>query len=165
MPQQLDDLVFDRTPSDVNRVQTLTQKLIAGTATNAERQEWLAGMKGSYNFTDLNRVGEAVEYLESVLDGLGYHISVSPKTDWSEGDFPLPDTMETYLRNIQRLRAHLPFVAPDAPASMAQFGYQQANNIEEILHNLEQALIAMQEAFLLKQANTLFMISGGVFNV
>lgn len=165
MPQQLDDLVFDRTPSDVNRVQTLTQKLIAGTATNAERQEWLAGMKGSYNFADLNRVGEAVEYLESVLDGLGYHISVSPKTDWSEGDFPLPDTMETYLRNIQKLRTRLPFVAPDAPASMAQFGYQQANNIEEILHNLEQALMAMQEAFLLKQANTLFMISGGAFNV
>lgn len=165
MPQQLDDLVFDRTPSDVNRVRTLTQKLITGTATNDERQEWLAGMKGAYNYTDLNRVGEAVEYLTGVLEELGYNISVSPKTDWSEGDFPLSDAMETYLLNIQKLRARLPFVAPDAPASMAQFGYQQANNIEEILYNLEQVLIAVQQAFLLRQSNTLFMIAGGAFNV
>ena len=61
MPQQLDNLVFDRTQSDVSRVQSLTRKMIAGTATDAEKEEWLGGeMKGAYNAADLNRVGAAV---------------------------------------------------------------------------------------------------------
>lgn len=164
MPQQLDDLIFDRTQSDVSRVQSLTKKMIAGTATEAEKAEWLGGMKGAYNATDLNRVGEAVEYLTDTLQSLGYSITTAPKTDWTEADIPMQAQMETYLENIQTLRDRLPYVAPDAPESAIGLDYQRANDIEEILYILEQVLLAMQENFLLRQANTLFMISGGVFN-
>ena len=57
---ELDNLIFDRTAADVQRVKTLTGKLSAGTATEEEKAEWLAGMKGAYNAADLNRVGAAV---------------------------------------------------------------------------------------------------------
>lgn len=164
MPQQLDDLIFDRTQSDVSRVQSLTQKMIAGTATDAEREEWLGGMKGAYNAADLNRVGEAVEYLSDTLQALGYSVETSPKTDWTEADIPTQLQMKTYLENIRKLRDKLPYAAPDAPTDMTGFSYQEANNVEEILYALERVLLAMQENFLLRQANTPFMIAGGSFN-
>lgn len=357
---ELDNLIFDRTQSDVNRVQSLTQKMIAGTATEAEKEEWLGGkMKGAYNASDLNRVCAAVDYLTGVLTGLGYSITTtlpekkpvytakqieyiestgtqyidtlfkpnqntrvvcdfellesgkaygvfgarigygntsydlfafgmnaetsfqddygtsnnahtnsqtnilyhadknknvtslgnvnhtfsastfqlnytmylfgvntsgSPNNQlgslriysckiydngtlirdfkpyydsngvaclfdavsgtyyynagtgtftaseeptveteyWSEADIPVQAQMETYLENIQTLRDRLPYVAPDAPTDMTGLTYQEANNIEEILYTLEQVLIAMQENFKLRQANTFFMTAGGV---
>ena len=165
MPQQVDNLILNRTQSDVYRVQSLTQKMIAGTATEAEKAEWLGGeMKGAYNASDLNRVGSAVEYLTDTLYSMGYNVPTVHKTDWAETDIPTQSQMTTYLQNIQNLRDCLPYVAPDAPTDMTGLTYQEANNIEEILYTLERVLLAMQENFLLRQANTLFMIAGGVFN-
>ncbi|HJC21883.1 MAG TPA: hypothetical protein H9707_09025 [Candidatus Butyricicoccus avicola] len=159
---ELDNLIFDRTQADVNRVKTLTQKLIAGTATGAEKSEWLAGMKGAYNASDLNRVGSAVEYLTDTLYSMGYNVPTVPKDDWTKTDIPTQTQMTRYIENIHTLRDHLPYVAPDAPESATGLDYQKANNIEEILYTLEQVLIAMQENSKLRQANTFFMTSGGV---
>lgn len=339
MPQQLDNLVFDRTELDVAELQAVTAKLVAGTATAAERAAFLAGMKGAYNYTDLNRVGAAVEYLTELLHSLGYNVPTSPAkskaitlinivpnssfeqnsawsgiaysseqayegkrsselgpgttvtvtgtvetpkvghsyygrsyiksagdispadcrfelyagdgpglnfvfawnrgnfpewtmqssivpvetvsgvryyirnfvvgaanpcwtdclmivdltesfgagneptkewcdekipyfngtyqmqvSNWQESDIQTPEQMEQYLNNIKLLRDRLPYVAPDAPADMTGLTYQEANDIEEILYTLEDVLEAMQAAFLTRQANTLFMIAGGVFN-
>lgn len=164
MPQQLDNLIFDRTELDVAELQAVTAKLVAGTATAAERAAFLAGMKGAYNYTDLNRVGAAVEYLTALLNSLGYNVPTLPVTDWQEGDIPFSARMAQYLANITELRNRLPYVAPEAPADMTGLTYQEANNIEEILYTLEDVLEAMQAAFLTRQANTLFMIAGGVFN-
>lgn len=164
MPQQLDNLVFDRTELDVAELQAVTAKLVAGTATAAERAAFLAGMKGAYNYADLNRVGAAVEYLTALLYSLGYNVPTLPTTDWQESDIPFSVQVEQYLANIAALRGRLPYVAPDAPADMDGLTYQEANAIEEILYTLEDVLEAMQAAFLTRQANTLFMIAGGVFN-
>lgn len=165
MPQQLGDLIFDRTQSDVSHVQSLTRKMIAGTATDAEKEEWLGGeMKGAYNAADLNRVGSAVEYLTDTLYTMGYNVPTVPKDDWTGTDIPMQSQMDIYINNIQLLRDILPYVAPDAPETVSGLSYQIANNIEEILHTLESVLLAMQENFKLRQANTFFMIAGGVFN-
>lgn len=360
MPQQLDNLIFDRTQSDVSRVQSLTQKMIAGTATEAEKEEWLGGMKGAYNASDLNRVLSAVEYLTDMLYDMGYNVSTimpekktqyiakeieyiestgtqyidtgfkpnqdtrvkcrvnllesgkaygifgsrisygntsfdifayglnqsrdfqddyamqsnaplptslgeffidknknvttinnteyefsqsafslqyslylfgvntsgnpnnqlgalrlyscqiydngtlvrdykpyydengvaclydavngkyaynagtgqftaseQPTTEtnyWFDTDIPVQSQMETYIQNIQTLRDCLPYVAPDAPGTMQNLTFQNANAIEEILYILESVLLTMQENFKLRQSNTLFMIAGGVFN-
>lgn len=164
MPQQLDKLIFDRTAADVAQLKAVTAKLVDRTATAEERAAFLAGMKGAYNDTDLNRVGAAVAYLTARLGDLGYHVSTTPVTDWQEGDIPSPAQMAQYLANIAALRGRLPYVAPDAPEDMVGLTYQEANAIEEILYTLEGVLEAMQAAFLPRQANTLFMIAGGVFN-
>ena len=164
MPQQLDKLIFDRTAADVAQLKAVTAKLVDRTATAEERAAFLAGMKGAYNDTDLNRVGAAVAYLTARLGSLGYHVSTTPVTDWQEGDIPLPAQMAQYLANIAALRDRLPYVAPDAPEDMVGLTYQEANAIEEILYTLEGVLEAIQDAFLPRQANTLFMIAGGVFS-
>lgn len=62
----IDDLIYDRTQADVDRVYELKGKILAGglsALTDAEKTEYMAGMKGAYNYTDLNRVGQAVSYI------------------------------------------------------------------------------------------------------
>ncbi len=164
MLRQLDNLVFDRTQSDVDRVKQLTAALVAGTATAAERVEFVAGLKGAYNTTDLNRVGAAVEYLTGVLHGMGYTVPTVPVTDWAEDSIQDTEQMAVYLDNIHKLRDCLSYVAPDAPDSMGALTWQQANAIEEILYRLEIILQEIQAGYLIRRAATPFMIAGGVFN-
>lgn len=164
MLQQLDNLIFDRTQSDVDRVKTLTAALVAGTATAAERAEFLAGMKGAYDAADLNRVGAAVEYLTGVLHEMGYTVPTDPVMDWTETSIQNADQMAVYLDNIHQLRDCLPYVAPGAPDDMTGLTWQQANAIEEILYRLEIILQEIQAGYLIRRAATPFMIAGGVFN-
>lgn len=147
MPQQLDNLIFDRTQSDVDRVKQLTAALVAGTATAAERAEFLAGMKGAYNAADLNRVGEAIGYLRDRLsDDAGTYVDVSPKTDWTETDIPNQQQATQYIADIQNIRAAflLPEGTPEAPDTLTGLTYSGANAIETILYNLNTTIDALK---------------------
>ena len=67
--------ITDRTQQDVAYVQQLASKLIAGTATDFEKAEWNSTLlKGAYNYTDLNRVTAAMEYLKLRLEQYGYTV-------------------------------------------------------------------------------------------
>ena len=162
----LDNLIFDRTQADVDRAAYLSRLWVNGTfsGTTDELAEWASDLKGAYNASDLNRVGSAVEYLTDTLYTMGYNVPTVPKDDWTGTDIPMQSQMDIYINNIQLLRDILPYVAPDAPETMQNLAFQGANDIEEILYMLESVLLAMQENFKLRQANTLFMIAGGVFN-
>lgn len=72
----IDTLIYDRTQANVERAAALTAKGLA--MTDKEQAEYLAGMKGAYNATDLNRVGEALLYLQEELNGYGYAVTVTP---------------------------------------------------------------------------------------
>lgn len=67
----IDTLITDRSQSDVDRALTLSAKGWAA-MTAAEKEEFVAGMKGSYDATDLNRVNAAMEYLEARFKAMGY---------------------------------------------------------------------------------------------
>lgn len=70
-------LITDRTKADVDAASSLLAKITAGTATEAELEQFNAAMmKGAYNYTDLNRVSAAVYYLDEVLRGYGYQTGV-----------------------------------------------------------------------------------------
>lgn len=160
------DMIFDRVQDDVDRVSYLANLWTKNgfTGTTAELAEWESDLKGAYTESDLNRVGAAVKYLTDTLYSMGYNVSTVPKSNWAETDIPMQPQMDIYINNIQLLRDILPYVAPDAPETAAGLSYQSANNIEEILYTLESVLLAMQENFKLRQANTFFMTAGGVFN-
>ena len=85
---------------------------------------------------------------------------------WYETDIPTQNEMSIYIEDVSRLRDKIPLLAdtPETPDDMQLLTYQEANDIEKILDNIERVLIAMENGFLLRQANTLFMIAGGVFN-
>lgn len=75
------NLIYDRTLEDVAEVRRLLAKLDPETGdglTAAEQAKWDAGLKGAYNFTDLNRVEAAVKSLAAALTSAGYPVSVTP---------------------------------------------------------------------------------------
>lgn len=72
------NLIYDRTAEDVERALSLAKKAEAGTLTDAEKTEWLAGMKGCYNASDMNRVEAAVQTLAAELNAAGYPVAVTP---------------------------------------------------------------------------------------
>ena len=95
--------------------------------------------KGFYNASDLNRVGAAVEYIAGRFAALGYDCPVTVKKDWLTTDAPTASQLETYRQNIVTLRGQIAVMqsTPEAPASMAGLNYVKANNIEQILLDLD----------------------------
>lgn len=71
----LDTLITDRTQADVNRASALNAKGYDN-MTAAEKAEWDSNLKGSYNASDLNRVGEACDYVANRLHQYGYAVDV-----------------------------------------------------------------------------------------
>lgn len=95
--------------------------------------------KSFYNAADLNRVGAAVEYVAGRFQSLGYDCPVSVKKDWSESDTPTASQMETYRQNIATLRRQIAVMqsTPETPETIRQLDYIRANNIEQILLDLD----------------------------
>ena len=131
------NLITNRTLEDVKRVAELSAKGYSQ-MTPAEQAEWLAGMKGAYNYTDLNRVERAMVELASFLGVTLYQ----PKTNWKITDIPTETSIAHYLENVKRLRRACNGIAntPSTPTSMVGLTYVTANNIEQILLDIESAM-------------------------
>lgn len=147
----------DRAEDDTYHV-ALTAVNAAGTSTNFELTLYYGLLtlitdrtaedvaqktaKGFYNATDLNRVGAAVEYVAGRFQALGYDFFVSVKKDWSESDTPTASQMETYRQNIATLRRQITVMqsTPETPETIRQLNYIRANNIEQILLDLDSLL-------------------------
>lgn len=135
-------LITDRTQADVSRAEYLARRLNAGAATAEEIAEYGNDLKGSYNAEDLNRVGAAVEYVANRLREYGYAVTVVPKTDWRAGEDPTPEELETYRGNVAALRAVLPVGknTPQTPGSMERLTFQAANDLEQILLDIDRLI-------------------------
>lgn len=98
--------------------------------------------KGFYNASDLNRVGAAVQYVAERFASHGYTVTVSPKTDWLASDIPTASELETYRQNIAALRGLIAVMksTPETPETMRFLDYIKANNIEQILLDLDTLL-------------------------
>lgn len=141
-------LVTDRTQADVERVRELAAKGFAA-MTADEQAEWLAGMKGAYNASDLNRVGTALNYLAGRLASIcGKSIAWTAKTDWDVTDIITASQAAEYRRQIQDIRDALTYPAgtPDAP-QLSRLTYTDANNIERILKLCEDLIVNVAKSF------------------
>lgn len=125
-------LVTDRTQADVN----------AGNS------------KGTYNASDLNRVGAAMNYVADRLRSAGYDPHISPKTDWKDDDWVDPAAQAVYLGDLAELRKQFammkstPEVPPRILATTINSGdgltYSLANDIEQILMDIDDAITRMK---------------------
>ena len=153
----IDSLVTDRTQEDVDRAIYLNGLWVYDEAagamswsgTSAELAEWTDGSKGAYNAEDLNRVGAAVEYVAGRFAAYGYAVSVSPKQDWAMGDIPREADMVKYLAEVEQLRSLISVMptTPETPGDMANLWWWEANDIEQILKDLDFLLGNMAAAW------------------
>ena len=154
----LDTLITDRTSQQAERAKVLDAKDYSQ-MTNAERAEWNGTLKGCYDASDMNRVGEAVAYVayqinnnyagtwntcddygvawdeywtpEHWFPDLVYPISLTTKTDWTDTDRPTAAQLATYLQNVRDLATAVS-VQHNLPASMV-ITTGNANEIERVL--------------------------------
>lgn len=142
------ELITDRTARDVARLQELNAKGYANMS-DAERAEWSKASKGAYNYTDLNRVENAVKYLADELNKAGYPVEILEIRTWKAADAPTLSDMSRYLENVRRIREA--FVTrsttPRTPSTMVGLTYTGANAIEQILSDVELLLGNMISAY------------------
>ena len=165
----LPNLIYDRTQADADRWLYLSQKLDTlgfGGLTAQEQAEWLTDIKGGYNHTDLNRVGNAVAYLGGRFIDLVQHlidyraeygvasdplmtqpyklkdVKVQPKTDWQRGNYMYVSQAARYLADLTTLRSLLPLTSefPAVPPDMVDLTLDEANDIEKLLSMLDTEL-------------------------
>ena len=181
-------LVTDRTESDAAYAKVLSGKGLNGMS-NTEKAEWLSGLKGAYNASDLNRVETAVAYLAETLRTLPdilkeyaaskgvawdafFDVPYDPlacdlttKIDWSINDVPTFVQMKRYLSNVVTLCEALSLDTTYLPDSMVKLNWQGANAIEKALESLDRAIKALEteiKAFLDKTAAA-WMYSGDLY--
>lgn len=83
--------------------------------------------KGSYNFSDLNRVERAVKEIAEILG-----VTVATKTNWSTWDIPTKQDLDRYLSNV-RLIQNLCGEATVLPDNLSKMTFDTANKIESAL--------------------------------
>ncbi|ODU58424.1 MAG: hypothetical protein ABT01_00370 [Clostridium sp. SCN 57-10] len=95
--------------------------------------------KGYYNASDLNRVGQAMRYVAARIAGMGGACAVNPKTDWAMHDIPTETQMAAYLSDLATIRAAYAALpnTPAVPVGMDRMGYSEANDIEQILVDID----------------------------
>ena len=134
-------LITDRTQFDVDRVNMLSRKMWHE-MTPEEQSEWDMGLKGAYNCTDLNRVYAAVRYLQNRLSDIGYFVNVNDQKTWVVQETPTTKDMSDYLDDIRAIRNVFTLfkTTPLVPDTMVGFTYTKANDIEQILLDVDQLI-------------------------
>lgn len=142
------DFITDRTAADVARAQQFRSRGW-NNLTDAEKAEWLAGLKGAYNNTDLNRVESAVAAIRDRLAAECYPVETETTRAWSNTDIPTVSEMERYLRNVRTIREAMAVkpTTPQVPATMVGLNHEGANAIEQILKDVEQLLTNMVSSY------------------
>lgn len=144
----LDELITNRQATDPQAVADLAAVINTGSYTAAQYAQFQAAtMRGAYNYTDLNRVQEAIAYLAALLEGYGYAVNISEAAQaWSEADDPTPGNTQPILLNVAALQQKMN-VAAALPETMRALTWQEANEIERVLAQVGALLKNMQQAF------------------
>lgn len=179
----LPDMITDRAAADAERWEYLRDALDSGgwgSLTDEEKNEWLTCVKGGYNYTDLNRVGEAVSYLGGRFIQLVDHftdyrkqydvahdelldvpykkrdVALAPKTDWHRDDVFFASQAAQYLADLTVLRGliSLPDNTAVVPPDMEGLTIEEANDIEKLLVAVDSAATRLTELLELWIRNT-----------
>lgn len=124
--------VYDRSDEDILRVMELNNKYLNRTITTEEKKEWMEGIKGALNASDLQRIEWNVR-LFGDFELVTVHVETKV---WKHDDFPLVDDFIRILDNVQHIR-DTGMVLSDTPLVPKQplVTYQKWNDIERILHD------------------------------
>lgn len=122
-----DTLITDRTLSDVEQ---LTDK-------------------GMYRASDLNRIEQAISVVAEKLNNAGHNIELETGSTWTMVSVPTYEETNRILRNLSKIRNSMGLFAstPYVPSDMDVMTYQRANDIEQIILDVNRAVINKQHAY------------------
>lgn len=142
----LKSLIFNRTENDVQLVKDLRKKILDlggfDKLTDDEQALFLTDLKGAYNASDLNRVGEWVLYLSTLYPQLSYDApTINVKIDWVNSDYVSENDSNNYLNSLRAVRNVIPELAsvlPEVPDTLTMLNHNQANDIEKLCYLIDE---------------------------
>lgn len=143
-------LITDRTEADLVYVRNLAEAIKNGTATEEQRNQYLnVHQKGAYTSEDLNRVESAVDYVAGQLHEFGFLKYLPIIKHWSMDRLPNQADLDRYFMNVEIIRSALPVwnTTPPTPTGLAGFDVNKANDLEQILLDVERILNYMKDAW------------------
>ncbi len=95
----------------------------------------------------LNRIEMKQAELGVILNGYAYMVHIENKTDWQNTDIFTFQDHQRLLNNLDALKqAYYTYsTTPKTPTYM--YGYEEANNIEKILVDIEKMIEDMKSRF------------------
>ena len=133
--------VYDRTKEYTDRVRELKDKGWAAMSP-AEQQEWMGGLKGALNLSDLKRIENDIYVIAQLLN-------LPLQTNWD--NLPeIPDSVyfSRLLANVAALRGtkYVYYDTPEVPEQPLNT-YVKINDIEHILHDIYEMYMANNSRF------------------
>ena len=163
------EMITDRSLSDVEIAKSLIKKGFANMM-ETEKQRFMDGLRGAYNYTDFNRVESAVLHLANRFVAVGGEIKelaeilgvaydslfdmpydakkyegVTGKTDWELGDILTEADRNAYLSRVLFVLSALG-VPENFPKTLNGLTYAGANVIEKSLVDADIELKGLQES-------------------
>lgn len=129
------EAVTDRSQSDVDRVISLRNKGWVNFSDD-EKTEWLNGLKGAINTSDLNRIENNIQLLSDVLElSLTTYYGNVP-------DIPNVTYFDTMISNVESIRSAycIHEDTPETPTEQIN-KYTKINDIEKILDDVHSILL------------------------
>lgn len=135
-------LITDRSQDDVETLNSLLKKPLDQWTEDEATSFWSGNYKGSYGYSDMNRVINCLAYLAQYLTDAGYIVHFSQPGEYQREQSPTAVDLDVYRSNIEAMRKVLPLPkdTPDAPANMENLTLTEANNIEKILLAIEDTI-------------------------
>lgn len=124
----IDTLITDRTQADVSRWLTLLKKGFSA-MTPEEKEEWLSGMRGAYNYIDLNRVGEAAVYISQTAQNILAAVAIYLK----EKGVATAPVFQPYTAEAAEIRLpQIPDTGSSLPTGYTELEYIQSSGTQYI---------------------------------
>lgn len=192
---ELPNLITNRSYEDIEIWEKLKTKMDSfgfNALSESEQSLWLTNLKGAYNYTDLNRVGLAIQYLginftdliSHITDYLAFFgvasddfftlpykendVNVNPKTNWNVSDNVFDHQMINLIADLYLLKSliTLPLDTPNVPNSMDNLTVELANDIEKLLQLIDEETIKLKQKLETQIINTslAWFYAGEVFS-
>lgn len=121
--------ITDRTILDIDKLQEYDE-IGYKNLTTEQKNEWLSGMKGALNSSDLNRIESNQQYIFTLLSN---QYILTFKTNWLMTDFVEDSDENRILSNLKTLMQPFDFdsqtIVPDKPLDY----FEKINQIENII--------------------------------
>lgn len=138
-------MIFDRTQNDIDTARIIRNEKvkfdpITMQPTNLDEltpTELETLNKGTFNYTDLNRIETKQEELKNLFNDMGYWNTPITNKTWGENDIFNADEFQRILDNTNVLRQAF-FVYKDTPNTPPiSYYWDDINALEKILYDLD----------------------------
>lgn len=121
--------ITDRTILDIDKLQEYDE-IGYKNLTTEQKNEWLSGMKGALNSSDLNRIESNQQYILNILSN---QYILTFKTNWLMTDFVEDSDENRILMNLKTLMQPFNFdEEPQVPEKPLNY-FEKINQIENII--------------------------------